>query len=203
MQSHHHLPCLRQTWRTRDFLPLCSSLLCIQQLLFSTQSPLLWVNTHPSIFSRLLTDLTALLSPPSSWAQLSGHTVPQPPLATLAKALLMQNQAEGWLHVTFSPVSQFVHCGVCLFHDISDSCLACDPWMGPHKCFFFLLQSCYHLTCCSSLHTCAADCSCMASEPCTLQFLCKTSSTVCSVFTIWILSLNMPAVPPTQGCVEI
>lgn len=120
LQSHHYSPCLWQTWRTRDFLPLCSSLLCIQWLLFSTQSPLLWINTHPSILSRLLTGLTPLLSPLFSWAQLSGYTVPQPPLATLAKALMIWNQAEGWLHMALSPVSQFVQCGVCFFHDISD-----------------------------------------------------------------------------------
>lgn len=130
---------------TRDFLHLCSSLLCIQWLLFSTQSPLLWVNTPPSILSRLLADLTALLSPPSSLAQLSVYTVPQPPLVTSAKALLMWNQAEGWLHITFSPGSQFVQCGVCLFHYVSDLCLASDPWMGPHISLFSSAELLSHL----------------------------------------------------------
>lgn len=122
---------------------------------------------HPSILSRLLTDLCTPL------ASFQRGTVSQPPPATPAKALLMSTQAEGQLHITLSPVSQFVQCAACLFHDISASCLACDPLVLTDLFFFlvFLLQSC-----CSSLHAPAADCSHMASQPCTcvraiLQFV--------------------------------
>lgn len=52
---------------------------------YSPQSSLLRVNTDSSIHSRLLPDLTALLSSPSSWAQLSVYTVLQTPLAALSK----------------------------------------------------------------------------------------------------------------------
>lgn len=48
---------------------------------------------------------------------------------------------------------------------------------------------------CHLLFLTAADCSCMAAEPCALLVLCKTNSTVCPVFTTSILSCNIPAVP--------
>lgn len=147
-------------------------------------------------FNPLQTSDWSLCAPLTSFQR---GTVSQPPPATPAKALLMSH-AEGRLHITSSPVSRFVQCGGCLFHDISDSWLACDPLVLRDLLFFlvFLLQSC-----CSSLHAPAADCSRVASKPCTSRFLRKSSSTVCSTFTVQILSPAMPAVPPVQGCVEI
>lgn len=82
---------------------LCCSLLCIQWLLFSPQSLLLWVNTHSSMLSRLLTDLTALLPSPSSRAQLSVYTVSQPPLGALAKGT-----ADADPHRPFFPTTELL-----------------------------------------------------------------------------------------------
>lgn len=128
MQSHHCLPCLPQTWGTCDFLPLCTCLLCIQQLLLSTWSPPLRLSTHLSSFvgfSLILLLVSHLLPAGPSFLAFFGF-LGAPTTATLAKALLMLNQAEG-RYKAFSPLSQFVQCGVCLFHGTSDSCLACDP----------------------------------------------------------------------------
>lgn len=122
MQSHQYLPCLPQTWGTCDSFPSAPAFSVFNNCCF-TLGLLLWVSTHLSSFAGfsliLLLMSHLLLAGPSFLAffEVPNHCY------------------------SSSPLSQFVQCGVCLFHDISDSCLACDPWLDLHQSFFFFFNS--------------------------------------------------------------